>query len=65
MAKKVINMNGAAIKKGKFNGKEFRLKKGIMKDRFPIITCKNLREYLPEEPKSLVTFPETTITTKT
>ena len=51
-------MNGAAIKKGKFNGNEFRVKKGIMKGRFPIIICKNFREYLPVDPKSLkVSFP--------
>jgi len=46
-------MNGAATKNGKFKGKEFIVKKGITKGRFPIITCRNFREALPENPKSL------------
>jgi len=57
-------MNGAATKNGKFNGKELNVKKGIMKGKFPIIMCKNFREYLPEKPRRLKVFPETNITAK-
>jgi hypothetical protein len=58
-------MNGAATKKGKFNGREFNVKKGIMKDIFPIITCKNFREDFPEKPKSLDACPDRRMTNRT
>jgi hypothetical protein len=38
------------------------VKNGIMKGRFPIIMCKNLREVFRDTPKILSILPETKIT---
>ncbi|HEX9261472.1 MAG TPA: hypothetical protein VF893_02995, partial [Candidatus Bathyarchaeia archaeon] len=65
VARKVTKTNGAATKKGKFNGKELSVKRGMRKGRFPIIICRNFLENLPEKPNSLAAFPETRMTVKT
>jgi hypothetical protein len=58
-------MNGAAIKNGKFNGKLFKVNRGIRKGKLPIITCNNLREALLEKPNRVDAFPQKTMHAKT
>lgn len=55
-------MNGAATKNGKFSGKVLKEKKTMMKGKFPIMMCRNLREVFFDRLFSI--FPVTKITDK-
>ena len=57
-AKKVTTMKGAATKNGKFKGKTFIVKKGMIRGKLPIRTCKSFLEDLLEKPKIREAFPE-------
>lgn len=62
MARNVTTTNGAATKKGKLSGNVLKEKNGMIKGRFPIIICKNLRDEFSDMLFSIFAVAKITVT---